>query len=102
MFVISDCSTATKTLARNWISTVMGAVHEDGHVEAICDKLTGSSFRSKAVLVNTLAYFFISFSKRYPVNYPVVLTLDDKISFAAADLFQVNQPVTFHFTVAQW
>ena len=56
MFVMSDCSAATQTLARSWISTVMGAVHDDGHVEAICNKMAASLFRSTAALVNTMAY----------------------------------------------
>ena len=55
MFVFADCSSATQTLARAWISQVFGVPHDDGHVAAICADV--SSERPFLVaLVNTHAY----------------------------------------------
>ena len=57
MFFISDCSEATKTLARTWIINNLGAVHDGGHVDAVCRRLQHNSpLVSAALLLNTLAY----------------------------------------------
>lgn len=55
MFLFTDCSSSTQTLARAWIQQVLGVPHDDGHVAAICaDVSNGRPFL--VALVNTHAY----------------------------------------------
>lgn len=56
MFAIPECTDARKTAAREWIQTMLGAVHDAGHVDAVCARLAQHSLASGAVLLNTLAY----------------------------------------------
>lgn len=56
MFALADCSSDQKRAAKSWIVNTLGAVHDAGHVDAVCERLAQHSLASGAVLLNSLAY----------------------------------------------
>ena len=59
--VLSDCSGSAQDAARQWIRMSFGAVHDAGHVNALCARMQaprgdGQVYPVKAVLVHTLRY----------------------------------------------
>lgn len=56
MFVIRDCSPASRTAAKAWLSATFGVVSDGGHVDALCSRMASSTNKAISVMVNTLAY----------------------------------------------
>jgi hypothetical protein len=53
---VVGCSDAGRAAARAWIRATLGAVHDGGHVDALCARVAAARHRALGVLVNTLAY----------------------------------------------
>ena len=56
MFVLEDCSPPARVSARMWLTLTFGAVHDGGHVDAICSRMTSTPHKWSVVMVNTMAY----------------------------------------------
>ena len=62
MFLMHDCVAATQELARNWLRSIYGVVHDAGHVASLCDyayqdaEKRAKGFAFMIVLLNTKAY----------------------------------------------
>ena len=55
-FLLADCSYPEQDRARAWIRASFGAVHDGGHVAALCTHLEGRARAYAAVFVHTLRY----------------------------------------------
>ena len=56
LFSFTSCEAETQDLARQWISKKLGAVHDSGHVAALCAQALGhANHPFRIVLANTRA-----------------------------------------------
>ena len=55
--MLHNCSEGQKTLAREWISQAYGVMHDDGHVDAMCDRMLLHPTRSSLGLLVQTQHF---------------------------------------------
>jgi hypothetical protein len=54
---LTSCSTTAQDAARAWLTTNYGAVHDGGHVQAVCDRINSHADRNAlAVFVHALRF----------------------------------------------
>lgn len=55
-FLLRNCSSREPTEARSWIARSFGTVHDAGHVNELCNRMTQMRTPAAALLVHTLRY----------------------------------------------